>query len=60
MISVAMISMNEEKAVGRVISDIRSALSGREQGFVETRSSLRFRCCRPGLNRELVRTPRDQ
>ena len=34
MISVAMITMNEEKAVGRVIEDIRAALAGREYEIV--------------------------
>ncbi len=34
MISVAMITMNEEKAVGRVIEDIRAALAGREHEIV--------------------------
>lgn len=39
MISVAMISMNEEKAVGRVIGDIQSALAGREHEIVIVDSS---------------------
>ena len=39
MISVAMISMNEEKAVGGVISDIRSALRGRDHEIVIVDSS---------------------
>lgn len=40
MISVAMISMNEEKAVARVIEDIRNALGGREHEIVIVDSSL--------------------
>jgi len=39
MISVAMISMNEEKAVGRVIKDIQAALEGREHEIVIVDSS---------------------
>jgi len=39
MISVAMISMNEEKAVGAVISDIRSALAGQDHEIVIVDSS---------------------
>jgi len=39
MISVAMISMNEEKAVAGVISDIRSALGGRDHEIVIVDSS---------------------
>jgi glycosyltransferase involved in cell wall biosynthesis len=39
MISVAMISMNEEKAVAGVISDIRSALAGRDHEIVMVDSS---------------------
>ncbi|HWY48575.1 MAG TPA: glycosyltransferase family 2 protein [Bryobacteraceae bacterium] len=39
MISVAMISMNEEKAVADVISDIRSALAGRDHEIVMVDSS---------------------
>ena len=39
MISVAMISMNEEKAVGPVIQDIRAALAGREHEIVMVDSS---------------------
>ena len=39
MISVAMISMNEEKAVARVISDIRSALGSRDHEIVIVDSS---------------------
>ncbi len=39
MISVAMISMNEEKAVAGVISDIRSALGGRDHEIVMVDSS---------------------
>jgi glycosyltransferase involved in cell wall biosynthesis len=39
MISVAMISMNEEKAVGRVIQDILRALAGREHEIVIVDSS---------------------
>ncbi len=39
MISVAMISMNEEKAVARVIEDIRAALGGREHEIVIVDSS---------------------
>ncbi len=39
MISVAMISMNEEKAVARVIEDIRGALAGREHEIVIVDSS---------------------
>lgn len=39
MISVAMISMNEEKAVARVIADIQSVLAGREHEIVIVDSS---------------------
>lgn len=39
MISVAMITMNEEQAVERVIHDIRSALGGREHEIVIVDSS---------------------
>jgi glycosyltransferase involved in cell wall biosynthesis len=39
LISVAMISMNEEKAVAGVISDIRSALDGRDYEIVIVDSS---------------------
>ena len=39
MISVAMITMNEEKAVGSVIADIRAALQGREHEIVIVDSS---------------------
>src|ERR1700693_1607584 len=39
MISVAMITMNEEKAVGSVIADIRTALDGREHEIVIVDSS---------------------
>jgi len=39
MISVAMISINEEKAVAGVISDIRSALAGRDHEIVIVDSS---------------------
>jgi len=39
MISVAMISMNEEKAVGPVIQDILAALEGREHEIVIVDSS---------------------
>ena len=39
MISVAMISMNEERAVAGVIADIRSALRGREHEIVIVDSS---------------------
>lgn len=39
MISVAMISMNEEKAVGPVIQDILAALDGREHEIVMVDSS---------------------
>jgi glycosyltransferase involved in cell wall biosynthesis len=39
MISVAMITMNEEKAVARVIEDIRDALNGREFEIVVVDSS---------------------
>ena len=39
MISVAMISMNEEKAVGHVIDDIRTALGNREHEIVIVDSS---------------------
>jgi len=39
MISVAMISMNEEKAVASVISEIRSALGGRDHEIVIVDSS---------------------
>jgi glycosyltransferase involved in cell wall biosynthesis len=39
MISVAMISMNEEKAVAQVIADIRSALSARDHEIVIVDSS---------------------
>lgn len=39
MISVAMISMNEEKAVARVIADIESALGGRDHEIVIVDSS---------------------
>jgi len=39
MISVAMISMNEEKAVAGVIHDIQTALSGREHEIVIVDSS---------------------
>src|SRR5579864_217527 len=39
MISCAMISMNEEKAVGAVISDIRSALAGQDHEIVIVDSS---------------------
>jgi glycosyltransferase involved in cell wall biosynthesis len=39
MISVAMITMNEEKAVGGVIADIRSALHDREHEIVIVDSS---------------------
>ena len=39
MISVAMITMNEEKAVAPVIEDIRSALAGREHEIVIVDSS---------------------
>jgi len=39
MISVAMISMNEEKAVGRVIEDIHAALQGRDHEIVVVDSS---------------------
>jgi glycosyltransferase involved in cell wall biosynthesis len=39
LISVAMITMNEEKAVARVIEDIRDALQGREYEIVIVDSS---------------------
>jgi glycosyltransferase involved in cell wall biosynthesis len=39
MISVAMITMNEEKAVAKVIADIRAALVGREHEIVIVDSS---------------------
>src|SRR5579862_1886004 len=39
LISVAMITMNEEKAVARVIEDIRDALRGREYEIVVVDSS---------------------
>jgi glycosyltransferase involved in cell wall biosynthesis len=39
MISVAMITMNEEKAVAKVIADIRSALAGRDHEIVIVDSS---------------------
>ena len=39
LISVAMITMNEEKAVARVIADIRDALAGREHEIVIVDSS---------------------
>src|SRR5277367_386840 len=39
LISVAMITMNEEKAVARVIEDIRDALHGREYEIVVVDSS---------------------
>jgi glycosyltransferase involved in cell wall biosynthesis len=39
MISVAMITMNEEKAVARVINDIRAALESREHEIVIVDSS---------------------
>src|SRR5271169_3734398 len=39
MISVAMITMNEEGAVSQVIHDIRSALGGREHEIVLVDSS---------------------
>src|SRR5450432_3951688 len=39
MISVAMITMNEEQAVARVINDIRAALEGREHEIVIVDSS---------------------
>ena len=39
LISVAMITMNEEKAVARVIEDIRDALPGREHEIVIVDSS---------------------
>ncbi len=39
MISVAMITMNEEKAVAQVIADIRSAVGGREYEIVLVDSS---------------------
>lgn len=39
LISVAMITMNEEKAVARVIEDIRDALHGREHEIVIVDSS---------------------
>src|SRR5271155_1918599 len=39
MISVAMITMNEEKAVGSVIAEIRAALDGREHEIVIVDSS---------------------
>lgn len=39
MISVAMISMNEEKAVASVIADIRAALEGRDHEIVIVDSS---------------------
>jgi glycosyltransferase involved in cell wall biosynthesis len=39
MISVAMITMNEEKAVAKVIGDIRAALAGREHEIVIVDSS---------------------
>ena len=39
MISVAMITMNEEKAVGSVIADIRAALHDREHEIVIVDSS---------------------
>jgi len=39
MISVAMISMNEERAVGTVIADIQAALAGRDHEIVIVDSS---------------------
>src|SRR5580698_7624413 len=39
MISVAMITMNEERAVGQVIADIRSAVGDREYEIVLVDSS---------------------
>jgi glycosyltransferase involved in cell wall biosynthesis len=39
LISVAMITMNEERAVARVIEDIREALQGREYEIVIVDSS---------------------
>ncbi len=39
MISVAMITMNEEKAVAQVIQDIRAALGEREHEIVIVDSS---------------------
>ena len=39
LISVAMITMNEEKAVARVIEDISDALHGREYEIIIVDSS---------------------
>jgi len=50
MISVAMITMNEEKAVPRVIADIQAALAGREHEIVIVDSS---RDCTPYIAERL-------